>query len=196
MEPTPQKGKKGLMATILVVVVLIVVAIILINKKGSDVAPVDATALATPFTTASSTFSIQFPEGWQTQDGGQFGAVVFAVNPVPSEDGKAKFATNMNVTTEVIKSGTLDDYLSATLEALPKFLTNYKTTVDKTLTVGGVSARLIGGTFSQGELKLQNLQLITIKDGAAYVVTATSLESAWDQYKDILEASLMTFLLK
>ncbi len=151
---------------------------------------------ATPYTTASSTFSMRFPEGWQVSDGTKFGALVFAINTVQDADGSAQFGSNMNVTSEKVDTATLDEYMKATKAALPKFLSNYKEIRDKTVEIAGVPAHVIEGTFIQGELKLHNMQLVLIKNGVAYVVTSTSLSNVWKSYKDVFEASTMTFMLK
>lgn len=203
MEPTtptmsaPSKGKGGLIITILIIIIVVAVAIWWTKKDGSTGGNAVPVALAaTPYATASSTFSIQFPEGWSIDDAGQFGALVFAVSPTVEGGEDSKFSTNINVTAEEVEISSLDEYIDATLKALPQFLSNYETTENKTVTIGGVPARIIGGKFTQGKLELQNLQLITLKDGKAYVVTATSLESAWGKYEDLLVASAMSFLIK
>lgn len=193
----PKKGKRGLIITILVIIIVVAVAIWWTKKGGSTGGSAMPTTLAAaPYANASSTFSIQFPEGWTVDDAGQFGALVFAVSPTVEEGEDSKFSTNINVTAEEIEVSSLDDYIDATLKALPQFLSNYETTDNKTVTVSGVPARIIGGKFSQGKLELQNLQLITLKEGKAYVVTATSLESVWGKYEDLLMASAMSFNIK
>ncbi len=191
-----KKGKAGLIITILIILIIAAAAIILSQKPGSNVPHVDAAALtAAPFTNASSSFSIQFPEGWKTDESGQFGALVFALNPVVDKDGDSSFSTNMNVTSEAVQNATLDEYIKATLDALPKFLSEYKTTENKEVTVNGLPGRLIGGTFTQGKLKLRNTQLLVIDKGTAYVVTGTALQSNWKSYADVIAASSMTFKL-
>lgn len=203
MEPTtptmsaPKKGKGGLIITILVIIIVVAAAIWWTQKdNGTGGSAVPVALTATPYSTASSTFSIQFPEGWNIDDAGQFGALVFAVSPTVEGGETSKFSTNINVTAEEVEISSLDEYIDATLKALPQFLSNYEKTENKTVTVGGVPARIIGGKFTQGQLKLQNLQLVTMKEGKAYVVTATALESAWGKYEDLLLASAMSFQIK
>lgn len=197
MEPTQKKGKSGLIITIIILLVIAAGIVWFVKKNNNTPAPVPADALsATPYTQASSSFAIRFPEGWTVDDAGQFGALVFAVNPTPDIKDEAKFSSNMNITSEDVQAATLDEYISITQEALPKFLSDYKVTEDRVVTVGGIPARIIGGTFTQGQLKLRNIQLVVIKDGKAYVVTATSLASSWNAYKAVMEASAMTFTLK
>ena len=54
---------------------------------------------------------------------------------------------------------------------------------------------IIGGTFVQGAFHLRNMQLVVVKGGQARIVTGTVLESTWNQYKDLIEFSLLTFNL-
>ncbi len=204
MEPTPTSTpiapakKKSRLGLALILLIIVAVVVIFFMKRGQGSVPhISAEALATaPYTTASSTFSIRFPEGWKVDDGSKFGAVVFAINTSQDVDGSAQFSANMNVTSEQVNTATLDEYMKATKEALPKFLSDYKELDDTVVEVGGLSARVIEGTFIQGELKLHNMQLVVIKDGFAYVVTSTSLAKVWKSYKDVFKASTMTLGFK
>ncbi|MEN9604639.1 MAG: hypothetical protein RJB39_324 [Candidatus Parcubacteria bacterium] len=205
MEPTNttttqapmRKSKMGPLVTILVILVIILGVVFYIKKNGSSAAHVSADALAVaPYVNASSSFSIQFPTGWKIDQSGQYGAIVFALNPTIDKVGEASFSSNINVTSEPVQAANLGEYIKVTQEALPKFLSDYKTTEDKKVTVDGVEGRIIGGSFTQGQLKLRNIQLVILKNGRAYVITATSMQGTWKAYADVLEASLMTFKIQ
>jgi len=72
-------------------------------------------------------------------------------------------------------------------------LTNYKIVEEKTTTINGRPAYLVGGTFTQNNLSLRSLQLFTFKDNTAYVVTALDLASQWAADSPAIVASLQTF---
>ncbi len=148
----------------------------------------------TAYTNSKFGFKINAPKGWRTDESGQFGTLVFFFNNQTDKEGENQFTTNINVTSESVPGLDLDTYVAATKEMLPKLLQNYRSTEDRPVTTtAGSQARIIGGTFVQGVFHIKNIQLILIEDSRAYIVTATSLESAWDKHKDLLETSLLTF---
>jgi len=148
-----------------------------------------------PYSNAQYGFKINAPKGWRVDESGQLGTIVFFLNTKPDQEGGNPFSANINVTTGSTQGYDLDGYVSATKDLLPKVLQNYKSTDNRKVNINGMQAQIIGGTFMQGVFPLRNLQLIVVKDGQAYVVTGTVLESTWNQYKDLIESSLMTFSL-
>lgn len=138
-------------------------------------------------------FKINGPKGWKSDESGLLGTLVVFLNPEPDKEGKDPFQANINVITESTQGKNLDDYVKASKEVLPKVLQGYKSTEDKKVTVSGSEGYLIGGTFTQGVYKLRNYQLVVVKDGQAYIVTATALASTWSKYSEIMLASMMTF---
>jgi len=140
-------------------------------------------------------FKISAPKGWRVDDSGQFGTLVFFLNTQTDQEGENPFSANISIISESAQGYDLDSYVSVTKDLLLKLLQNYKSTDNRKVTVSGTQAQIIGGTVVQGVFHSRNLQLIVIKDGQAYVVTGTVLESTWNQYKDLIESSLLTFEL-
>ena len=130
---------------------------------------------------------------WTVDESGLMGALVFFGNPeVDFTDGLG-FTANVNVIVEPIQGLDLKDYVEAGKEVLPTLFTGDEPVEDTDGTVGGLQAHLLGATFVQGAYGLRNRQLIIVKPGKAYIVTATALEESWDKYEDIFDASLRTF---
>ncbi len=115
-------------------------------------------------------------------------------NTKADEEGQNKFAANINITLESTPAD-LNSYVSGAKDTLSKVLQNYQFVDSRDVTVGSNQAKLISGTFIQGVFHLKNFQLIVVKNGKAYITTATVLESTLDQYKNLAESSLLTFKL-
>jgi len=153
----------------------------------------DATLEEQAYSNVQYGFKINAPKGWRVDESGQFGTLVIFFNTKTDLEGASPFAANINVISVSAQGLNLNDYADATKEAESEQLQNYKSTEDKTVSVNGTQARIIGGTFVQGSFHLRNLQLIAVKDEQAYIVTGTALESTWNQYQDLIELSLLTF---
>lgn len=147
------------------------------------------------YSNVQHSFKINAPKGWRVDESGQFGTIVFFLNTETDREGENNFSANINATSESTQGYDLDGYVGATKDLLPKLLQNYKSTDNRRVTANGMPAQIIGGTFAQGAFHLRNLQLIVVKNEQAYVVTGTVLESTWDQYKDLIESSLLTFAI-
>lgn len=140
-------------------------------------------------------FKINSPKGWKIDESGTMGTLAILYNPIVDKEGDAPFAANINVSSESATGMDLNTYVNGSKDAMANVLTNYKITQEKNVTIGGVQAKILEATFVQGSFHLRNLQLVIIKNNQAYVVTGSALESTWSRYKDVFEASLMTFSL-
>lgn len=133
------------------------------------------------------------PKGWQeTEDSGY----LIIKNSQPDTNATNSFLANINVVSEDAKSAALATYVAASKTALTTSLADYVLIDDSDVNAGTVAGHLLGGTFTQGENKLRNLQLIMVVENKAYVVTATTLEGAWSGYADVLRQSILTFQIK
>ncbi len=148
-----------------------------------------------PYMNNASGFSIRAPKGWSVDESGTFGTLVAFLNTQTDQEGANPFGANVNIISESSQGLDLDGHVNAVKDSLFIGMTNYKSTESKKVSVNGVQAQIIGGTFAQGVFQLRNLQLIVVKSGEAYIVTGTVLNSTWDKYKNLMEASLLTFVL-
>ncbi len=137
---------------------------------------------------AASGFSIRPPQGWTKNDSGKLGAKVFFFGP-----RQLDFTVNINVVSESARGTNVDQYVQAGKPQLAQALTGYTQVEDRSLTVNGQPAHILGGTFKQGAFKLRNRQLFVVRNDVAYVVTATALESTWSTYEALIDASIKTF---
>ncbi len=172
------------------------------NAPASVASPVNTVANATPdpnlesksYVNAKEGFTINAPKGWQADESGKFGSVVIFSNPKIDKDVDA-FDANINIVVESAQGLGLGDYVASGKQLVNKLFNNYTSTQDQKLTINGMDLEIIGGTYVKGALKLRNLQLIAVKNGKAYKVTATVLDSTFASYKSVVESSLLTFTL-
>jgi len=143
------------------------------------------------YTSAKFGFTIHPPKGWTTNESPKSGAMVAFLNPKTDEN---VFHANINISGESTQLD-LDSYMNTNKTAITKMDPSSKLIEDEKLTVNGIPAELIGGTSKQGQFNLRNMQLYLIKDGKAAIVTGTALESTWEEYKDAIRNSLLTFSL-
>jgi hypothetical protein len=165
------------------------------SSSSASPTPVPSTLESTAFVSKDKSYSLNAPKGWKKDDSGQFGTLVIFTSPKTEMEGKTAFNPNINIVAESVPNVKFDDYMKATKESLAKALTNYKLVEEKDVTISGVPAKILVGTFVQGTFHIKNIQLGVIKNGKAYIVTATTLESVWNQYASLFETSLMTFKL-
>lgn len=149
-----------------------------------------------PYLNKNGIFEIYPPKQWNIDDSGALGALVSMGNPVSDIDGENKFMANINVVSESSGDVTLEQYLAASKEVLNKTFTDYQLINERIVTLRGIKGFLIEAKYNMGVYPLHNLQLMAINKNTAYVITATSLDSNWTKYKDIFEASLLSFSLK
>lgn len=148
------------------------------------------------YSNAQYVFQINAPKGWSVDESGRFGAIVIFFNTKTDKEGVNSFVANINVALKSTEGLDLNDYVNTTKDSLQKSLQDYKSIEDKILNVNGRQARLIGMTSTDEDgFHFRQLQLIVVKSGKAYFVTATVLNSTWNQYKDLVESSLLTFNL-
>jgi hypothetical protein len=106
---------------------------------------------------------------------------------------RSSFTVNINVVSEPAQGANVERYVQAGRPQLSQTLTSYAQVEDRSLTVNGQPAHILGGTFKQGTFELRNRQLFVVRNDVAYVVTATALASTWNSYEALIDASIKTF---
>lgn len=139
-------------------------------------------------------FKINYPKGWKINEKGEFGSIVVFFNPNIDQKNNDFFSSNINIVIDDLKESNLEDYVISAKKGLQEFLNNWRLIEEKEVTLNNETiGYIIGGTFTQGNYYLRNLQLFVEKDGLVFILTGTTLESKWDKYKDIIETSLRSF---
>lgn len=141
--------------------------------------------------------SITPPPGWASRQGimSQRPLAVF-FKPEWEKDaaGKNIFNENVNVVRDALSSN-LDDYLDKAKAALKANVGDYKIISDRKVSLkDGTQATLIGGSFTQNDMAMKNMQLYAAKGSNIYIITGVTLASNWDAEKDVIGEAVMSFV--
>jgi hypothetical protein len=158
--------------------------------------PVPTSVAGKPYNNDTYGFNIVPPQNWRTDESGTSGIIVNFLNTAPDADNGNKFAANINVVSENVGNVNLDNYVGSSKKVLMGSFTNYTVVTERNIVVGEKPAVLIESTYEMGIYSLHNLQLFIVNNQKAYVVTATALSSAWNNYFGQMNASVMSFRLK
>lgn len=142
-----------------------------------------------PYSNPNLGFSLEYPANWQKQESLSF---------VSPSVGLVGAPEAISVLTEAVPTSnySIDDYTEAAMsqiESLPGFrLINSSST-----TLGGFPAHLAEFTFTgQNQSATQNLQVWTVNDGLAYIVTYTAVPSEFDRSMPVMQSMLDTFRIQ
>ncbi|MHB0976025.1 MAG: YCF48-related protein [Candidatus Aquicultorales bacterium] len=190
------------------------------SNEVLETAVLDAAGLAglepQAYLNTSKGFSIRQPIGWKAEDStvsliaanGEMGQAISDIessggslevmffNTQPDEPGAVQFSENINVTSGNnrlfggMRDSDLDEFFEAESKELPE---NMRILESKKVLVNGVKAYLSSMAMTQDGIPMKAVQLTLIKNGRVYIVTGTALEASWDQYRGVIEASLLTF---
>ncbi|HZZ49197.1 MAG TPA: DcrB-related protein [Pseudonocardia sp.] len=146
------------------------------------------------YTDQNAGFSIDPPPGWRVGSSIDPVTVTFYRLPPDAAGGKP-FPVNLNVVIAPT-TDTLDANVAAAQAGLPGVLPGYQQTTDeRTQLADGTPAHFMGGTYEQAGNRLQNMQLVTVGLGNAYVLTGTAPQASFSRYEQDLRRSLLTFKL-
>jgi len=137
-------------------------------------------------------FRIKPPSGWGVGNAAAMKVTALFINPAEDKTKTNVFHSNINVVAESTTL-TLDDYVALNKGTLQKSVKKYSSTEFQKTTVGGRAGYMIGGIFAQDGEQLRNRQLIIVESGMAYIITGTSLDSAWSKYVKQINAALTSF---
>jgi hypothetical protein len=140
-------------------------------------------------------YSISPPAGWREFQLEKTSGISSAFAATQRDPGLAQpFAANLNV---VITPETrpLAEVIAQTKAQYPTVLRNYKVVIDQPAGDASQPAHILGGTYDDQRGQLQNVQLVTLKDGKQYTVTYTSSAASFAGMTDMFKASLNTFAL-
>lgn len=120
-------------------------------------------------------FALTYPETWQMREG-ILGTAVTILSPLKNSDDH--FAESLNVITEEVSpTTTLDGYYTASEENIKNYFSRFKLLKNEPATVGSYPGRMLVYQLSQGSVHLRTTQFFVLKDGRAYIITLTNLQS-------------------
>ncbi len=166
---------------IFTIVAIIVTAFSCVQCRGSNggTTPEDWT------TFDKDGYSIQYPENLTMQYPGIMGASFMLFFPLESETDD--FRENINLMIEDVTGIDIsfDQYVELTLSNMKALLSEYNIIENERFEKDGLSFHRVIGTFSQGLLKVKSEMCCTIAGDKAYVLTFSTEQETYDDYKDV-----------
>lgn len=142
-------------------------------------------------------FRMDTPAGWNANQGltgNAYPIMVFLKPSMEKDINGAVFYSNTSITYEASGGKCLKDYIAKTkLALLENVSIGYVLLEERQVDIGGITAQIIGGTYTIGNAKLRSLQLFVPKGDNVYVITTASLASNWEKYGAEFETDLMSF---
>jgi hypothetical protein len=144
-----------------------------------------STSPAFAYTNTKYGFSIDPPPGWTVTEP-SYAAVLFTG---PTDSG---FTVNINIQVETTTM-TLDQYKTASKQALQDAFDNLHIISEGSRTINGVNAYEVVYNFTYASVTAQQKQVWLIANGKAYIVVYTAVPSTYSTYLPLFETSVQTF---
>ena len=103
------------------------------------------------------------------------------------------FRENINVVTEKTGSTSFSNYMDMTEKNIAKMLTNYKEKDIRDITVDGVPAKEIQYSHTMQGYNFDVNAVILIKNGIAYVITASVEEGKMRKWQSDIDKTIASF---
>jgi hypothetical protein len=143
-----------------------------------------------PYNNPSFGFTLEFPSNWQK------GESLTLVSPQGGIDNQSPEV--ISIDSEVLPSSdlSLDTYSEASLSQVKSFQ-DFKLLNSSSTTLAGLPAHMIVYSFvDESETPLQNLQVWTVKDGTAYIITYTGTPEEFESSLPALQGVMDSFRLE
>jgi len=136
------------------------------------------------------------PAGWTSRQGVMsYRPMAAFFKPEWEKDAAGNNLFNENIS--VVRDNLLSDekdYVAKAKTVLQTNMTDYKIISERKVNLpDGSSATLLGGSFTQNDLAMKNMQLYASKNGRIYIITGVTLAKNWDAEKDMIGAAVMSF---
>lgn len=145
---------------------------------------------------SETNYSVQFPKNWDYISPGQMGTTFMIFSPVSSKEDQ--FRENVNLLIQDLSTHdlSLDQYAQISEKQIKTLITNSKIIENTKLKKNGLYFQKLIYTGTQGVLKLQFEQYYWVENKQAYVLTFTTEESEFENFKTTGENILNSFVLK
>jgi hypothetical protein len=161
--------------------------------------PVNQIAGWQTYTNTQYGFEFQYPQGWTIDESGTLGTIVVFKNPTPVLDKEGnKFYPNINILTRSLKNlgvKNIGEYVSLDKSMVQQYVAKeVKFDPDEKVILGGGEEGYISG-FSglENNMMVHDMHLMVINDDGVYVISGTTLDSAWNDYKNLFREILTSF---
>jgi len=141
-------------------------------------------------------FRINYPSDWEVDDSGKMGTSFFLYSPM--KGGADNFMENVNMMYQDLNTYdvTFDEFVKQSEEQVANMLTDGELEKSEKIERNGQSIHKLVFTGKQGVLDLKFVQYYLLKNSNVYFLTLSCEVSEFENYKEIGEGILDSFVLK
>jgi hypothetical protein len=139
-------------------------------------------------------FEITPPEGWMesgVMEGSRF--VTFVDSQGDTEPGIEVFHAYISVSSDSTDGLSFSEYMENAKENAKEFIPDLEYLTEDEIEVDGLPGEMVVTRLEEGEVEVVKMQILLSRNDAVYIVTGTSLASAWDKNEKIIRDSLLSF---
>lgn len=143
-----------------------------------------------PYSNSDLGFSVEYPSDWQKEESLSFISPPGGINNQSPEV--------ISITTELLPTPdfSLDSYTAAALNQVES-LQDFELLNSSPINLAGLPSHMIAYSFTdESQTPLQNLQVWTVKDGMAYVITYGGIPEEFDSSLPVMRKMMDSFSLE
>ncbi len=143
-----------------------------------------------------SEFSIQYPPNWELNQSNQIGASFFLFAPLESKSDQFKENINLIIQDLSAKNIDLNKFVEISENQINSMATNAKIEENKRIMKGSEEYHKMIYSFDQGIYHLKTEQYYWVIKEKAYILTLTTEQSKYNDYKVVGEKMMDSFSIK
>jgi serine/threonine-protein kinase len=141
-------------------------------------------------------FKVQYPDSFELNTSGDMGMTFILFSKLTSPQDKFRDNINLIIQDLTGLNMTLDQYVAISEEQVVTMITNGNIIESKRIKRNNSEFQKIICTGIQGQFDLKFMQYYIIKDEKAYVLTLTAEVDQFDNYKNVGEKIMDSFVVK
>jgi len=139
-------------------------------------------------------FEITPPEGWYESGVMADGRFVTFVNSEGDvEEGIDAFHAYMSVSSDSANGLDLSEYFENAKENAKDAIPDLEYLKEDDVDINGNPGKIVVTQLEEGEVEVVKMQLLIMRNDSVYIVTGTSLASAWEKNERTIRDALLSF---
>ncbi len=139
----------------------------------------------------NSAYRIKYPKEWSKQEFMDTGVIFTS----PKENTSDNFRENLHIIVQDLSSNpvTLDEYTNESIEKILESVPNVNILKSEKTIVSSNPAYMVIYTGNQEDYHLKWMQIWTLKENKAFIITYTAEEESYDNFLNIIEEMINSF---
>ncbi|MCX6742050.1 MAG: PsbP-related protein [Candidatus Pacearchaeota archaeon] len=170
-----------------------------LDQNDNSICDTDETSILPPetnfLTYDNSAYGIRitYPSNWEKEEKSTGMVIVEFFSP--KESVSDAITENLNVVIEDLSAQpmTLNEYTNLSIKNIKLYFTDVNMIDSSATTLGGNSAHKVVYTANMGQYNGKFMQVYTIRNNKAYVITYTAQPSTYSYYLDIINQMINSF---